>query len=236
MSESPFGFEPQDDHATPAVADEAGSRKPLVALLGLVVLGAAAGGYLLLGGGGDDTTQSLAAPVVKRSAVPSAEVPPAALEVSPVSVTPIGLNPFKALVVESKATGAGGSSAGASAAAPGASTAGTGTVPVPTPAARVPITSSPAAVVPQPVPVVTVAAPRVSTVELLAVTVRPGATAMGTFEYDGTRYDAEKGAVVAKRLEVVDLVQLADGTWVATLKVGDGSAFKVYEDQEVVVQ
>lgn len=98
MSESTFPFGAAADSPALAVDEESsGSRKPLLAVGGLVgALALGAGAFLLLGGSGSDDDLALGVPPsVPPAAAPAAE--PQAVAVIPAASTEsIGRNPFKA--------------------------------------------------------------------------------------------------------------------------------------------
>jgi hypothetical protein len=225
MSDSPFAF--QDEEASeigPADSQEGGSRRNVIMAGALAAVVLAAGAFFLLGG--DDTSEEDFA-IAPKPRVPQAQGPapapaPAADAVTlPEEGDPerTGHNPFKALILEPVAAPA--------APAPSAPPPAPATMPIIVVTSDTGPSGTTTTVAASPAP-----APAVSTVTFTAVS---GSTPTGTFVLDGTSHTAAKGEVFGKKVEVVDLRKNAEGTWVALLRVGDGTPFDIYEDQEVVI-
>lgn len=243
MTESPFAFQDEDGPATVEQVDQepGGKRRALIGIGALLALALAGGAFLLVGG--DEPTPEVAfapvkrAPKVQASAVP---VPPDTVVAARADAASVGTNPFKALYVEPVAAPA---PAAPVAKPPAPLTAppvvlvttsqnasGTTTTKVATSPAPAPVVPAPtASPTPKPVPVT-------RTVLLKQVSTDTGSSAVGTFVLSGETFMGGKGAVLGGKALVKELTKNADGVWMATLQVGDGTPFDVYLGQEVVIQ
>ena len=233
MTESPFPFGAVEDAPAAAEPAEAGSRRNLLLLGGLAAVLLAGGAYVLLGGGEEAVEDVAFRPGTPRVAAAAAAAPkPAKLPVA--TKVPLGRNPFKALYVVPVAA------AGAPGGTPQITPTSTTTPTSGTPIVVVVPATAPTGTVTPPTSGGTPGAPAArpsaqSTVALKGVSTKTG-TAVGTFVYDGQTVTGGKGQVMAGRLKVISLIPLTRGGWYAMLKLGDGAAFEVHENQTVVVQ
>ena len=232
MTESPFPFGTVEEAPAPEQEADSGSRRNLV-VLGAVAAVLVAGGAFFLFSGGDETSEDVA--FVPTTARPVAAAPAPKVAKLPVATkVPLGRNPFKALYVVPVAA------AGAPGGTPQITPTSTTTPTSGTPIVVVVPATAPTGTVTPPTSSGTPAAPAArpstqSTVALKGVSTKTG-TAVGTFVYDGQTVTGGKGQVMAGRLKVISLIPLTRGGWYAMLKLGDGAAFEVHENQTVVVQ
>ena len=234
MTESPFPFGAVEDGPAAAEPAEAGSRRNLLLLGGLAAVLLAGGAYVLLGGGEEAVEDVAFTPRAPRAAAAAGAAAPKPAKLPVATKVPLGRNPFKALYVAPVAAAA--APAGTTQNTPTSTTAPTSGTPI---VVVAPVTLPTGTTTP-PTSGGTVAAPAArpstqSTVALKGVSTRTG-KAVGTFVYDGQTVTGGKGQVMAGKLKVMSLVPLARGGWYATLKLGDGAAFEVHENQTVVVQ
>lgn len=252
MSDTSFAFEA----AEPGFEDEkeAGSRRNLVLAGGLAVV-LAAGGFFLLTGGGEEEDFSFVPPA--RAA--AAPVVPAAEVVLPVeSQIQLGRNPFKPLYIEPEAAPAvdpapvqpapapvqtapqvifvpiGGDSPTF---APAPTQTFTPTQPAPAqpaPAQPAPAKPSPA----KPSPTATTPPPATEYALTFTRVYGDGTQATGVFDVDGQQMIAKVGSVFGPtaQIKLLGLGHKPDGTWYATLQVGDSDAFEVLTGETVYIK
>jgi hypothetical protein len=220
-------FAPPPVLAAPEEAPETGgsSRRPLVLVGGLVAaLALAGGGYVLLSGGGSEDLGSgpvTLPPAAKPVAKPAVKAPTAAkpaVKVPPTSTVPLGRDPFHALYIPPVVTAT-------TANAPTTPTTGTST---PTTGTSTPTTTTSGP---------TTTAPKLHKLVFTKFS-GTGSNMTATFNVDGRLMVAKPGSVFGptSELRLISIEQDPDGTWGASIQVGDSEPKTAYKGEPIWVQ